>query len=72
MALPNSLTTEQIKQLKAKNFVILHEHIDLLQTNYAKWLQKNDIDFAIIRPDKIIFGAGKSAKFEVILSEFIG
>lgn len=72
VALPNSLTAEQINQLKAKNFVILHEHIDLLQTSYATWLQKNDIDFAIIRPDKIIFGAGKCAKFEVILSEFVG
>jgi 3-(3-hydroxy-phenyl)propionate hydroxylase len=69
VALPNSLTTEQIKQVKDKNFVILHENIDLSQTNYATWLQKNDIDFALIRPDKIIFGAGKKAKFDVIFSE---
>lgn len=38
--------------------------------SFESWLTAKQVDFLLVRPDKIIFGAGKKADFESILAEF--
>jgi 3-(3-hydroxy-phenyl)propionate hydroxylase len=37
---------------------------------WEEWLRKNRIDFAIIRPDKIIFGAEKIQNWKIVYEEY--
>lgn len=37
---------------------------------WEEWLRKNKIDFAIVRPDKIIFGAGKTQSWETVYEAY--
>ncbi len=37
---------------------------------WEEWLRNNGIDFAIIRPDKIIFGAGKIQSWTTVYQEY--
>ncbi|TAE03654.1 MAG: hypothetical protein EAZ97_01190, partial [Bacteroidetes bacterium] len=68
--LPNTLTNSQIDALKTQNILILNEILEF-QPLFSDYLKKNKVDFALIRPDKIIFAAGKSADFDLIFKEFV-
>lgn len=69
IALSNTLTSLQVNKLKQKSILLFQDIIEVKQTPFQDWLKSNHIDFVIARPDKIIFGAGKSEQFDSILQE---
>ena len=70
IALAETFSATQLESIKAKSMLIVHEEINIEQTAFKNWLENNKVDFAIIRPDKIIFGAGKATELEKVLDEF--
>lgn len=58
-----ALTPIQLKNVETKKIQIIHNN-----TIYNQWLNQQGIDFAIVRPDKIIFGTGKVTQFDEVLA----
>ncbi|MFN0203856.1 MAG: FAD-dependent monooxygenase [Bacteroidia bacterium] len=71
IARTNTFTESQIMTLKDKNVFILSEEIDIETTPFPNWLAEKQTDFVIVRPDKIIFGAGKKVDFEKIVAALV-
>jgi 3-(3-hydroxy-phenyl)propionate hydroxylase len=70
IGLPGSFTAAQLHFLKERNIGLLHEQTDIMQTTFPAWLAEHDIDFALVRPDKIICTAGKMDAFDLLLHPF--
>ncbi|MFM2307668.1 MAG: hypothetical protein RLZZ367_2337 [Bacteroidota bacterium] len=58
-----ALTSIQLKNAETKNIRAIHN-----PALYNQWLNQHGIDFAIVRPDKIIFGTGKATQFDEVLA----
>lgn len=54
---PGTLTEQQLHQAANAGMVIIDD-------TYSQWLDKHTIDFAIVRPDKIITLAGKAGELK--------
>jgi 3-(3-hydroxy-phenyl)propionate hydroxylase len=65
IALPGVLSPEQFKTAEGKTFLVLDR-----QPVFTEWLQKHEVDFAIIRPDKIVWGAAKADEFDKMIANF--
>jgi 3-(3-hydroxy-phenyl)propionate hydroxylase len=62
--LPNVFEKEPIMLLHTDLFLVPSSNI------WEEWLKKNKVDFAVIRPDKIIFGAGKIKQWQFIYHQY--
>lgn len=49
-----ALTEEQMKRLSQKGLMVIDR-----EPLFVHWLKENDVDFALVRPDKVIYAAGK-------------
>jgi 3-(3-hydroxy-phenyl)propionate hydroxylase len=67
---PGLLTNEHAAKLRSAQVAMLHILTDINQTPFIQWLADNTIDFAIARPDKIIFSAGSAAAMDTVLQQF--
>ncbi len=56
----------EIATLRERGILVIHEISKSINSQFLKWLDKNDIDFALVRPDKIIFGTGKKENFDTV------
>jgi 3-(3-hydroxy-phenyl)propionate hydroxylase len=63
IAIPGTLDAGKIKAAEQKEMIVLHN-----APHFSQWLAGNGVDFAIVRPDKIIFGAGKADAFYSVLA----
>ncbi|HRG90593.1 MAG TPA: FAD-dependent monooxygenase, partial [Chitinophagales bacterium] len=63
VAVPGALDAGKLKAAEQKQMVIVNNAPGLSQ-----WLTGKGVDFAIVRPDKIIFGAGKADTFYNVLA----
>ncbi len=70
ISVPGKLSENQISTAKEKSIFILQEHVDIKQTLFSEWLDKHNSDFVIVRPDKIIFGNGKTNEYKNVMNEF--
>jgi 3-(3-hydroxy-phenyl)propionate hydroxylase len=64
------LNYTDIVALRETGIMLLQEKIDASINPFFTWLKKNDIDFALVRPDKIIFGTGKIENLNIVLNCF--
>lgn len=66
----NILTRTQLVELNQKGIFIFSEQNTSAQNAFDKWLYQNELDFVLIRPDKIILAAGKMPTLQEVISFF--
>lgn len=66
VARPGRLTAAQLQAAEYHGLPLLPPD---LTTAFTAWLDQYQIDFAIVRPDKIVFGAGTATRFPALLAE---
>ena len=71
-SIPNSLPKNHLEIAKQTGIADFNKNsaFNLFQTDIQNWLGENNVDFVIVRPDKIIFGAGKKGLFTQIVEDF--
>lgn len=69
IALPNTLTTTQMQELDGLGMTIVLAERGENSEPFILWLHQNKLDFAIVRPDKIIFAAGKTMEIEGAINQ---
>jgi 3-(3-hydroxy-phenyl)propionate hydroxylase len=62
ITVPALLSTEQ------KNTLLQQGYLTWENPAYAKWIEENNLDYVMVRPDKIVFDAGKREQLEKIFT----
>jgi 3-(3-hydroxy-phenyl)propionate hydroxylase len=64
------LSNADIVSLKQSGITLVYEKIESAINPFFIWLKNNCIDFALVRPDKIIFDTGKIENLSIVLNRF--